>query len=96
MPAAARIGDPDVPHCSSMERAVGSPNVFVNAIPWSRQGDINTSHLLPGNPCPSHTAPIATGSPTVFVNGVGAGRAGDKIVGCTWVAKGSENVFCGP
>ena len=96
MPAATRIGDADVPHCSGMVRAVGSPNVFVNKIPWSRQGDVNTPHLLPGDPCPTHAAPNATGSPTVFVNKVGAGRVGDGIAGCTSVAQGSPNVFCGP
>ncbi len=96
MPAATRIGDADVSHCSGMVRAEGSPDVFVNSIPWSRQGDVNTTHLLPGNPCPSHAAPIATGSPTVFVNGRGAGRVGDSISGCTSVAAGSPNVFCGP
>jgi len=96
MPAATRIGDADVPHCSGMVRAVGSPNVFVNGIPWSRQGDNNTPHLLPPFPCPSHAAPIAIGSPTVFVNGVGAGRIGDAISGCTSVAAGSPNVFAGP
>ena len=96
MPAATRIGDADVPHCSGMVRAEGSPNVFVNGIPWSRQGDVNTPHLLPGSPCPVHTAPIAIGSPTVIVNGVGAGRVGDAISGCTQVAEGSPNVFAGP
>lgn len=96
MPAATRIGDADVPHCSGMTRAVGSPNVFVNSIAWSRQGDVNTVHLLPGSPCPPHSAPIATGSPTVFVNSVGAGRVGDVISACTSVAAGSPNVFCGP
>ena len=96
MPAATRIGDADVSHCSGMVRAEGSPDVFVNGIPWSRQGDVNTTHLLPGNPCPSHAAPIATGSPTVFVNSRGAGRVGDSISGCTSVAAGSPNVFCGP
>ena len=30
MPAATRIGDADVPHCSGMTRAQGSSNVFVN------------------------------------------------------------------
>jgi uncharacterized Zn-binding protein involved in type VI secretion len=95
MPAATRIGDADVSHCSGMTRAEGSPNVFVNSIPWSRQGDVNTSHLLPGAPCPSHTAPIAIGSTTVFINGKGAGRVGDAISGCTSVAEGSSNVFCG-
>ena len=94
---ATRIGDADVPHCSGMVRAVGSPNVFVNGIPWSRQGDVNTPHLKPsGDDCDIHAAPIATGSPTVFVNQVGAGRVGDSISGCTSVAAGSPNVFCGP
>jgi len=70
-------------------------NVFVNGIPWSRQGDNNTSHLVPGVPCPSHSAPIATGSTTVFINGKGCGRVGDAISGCTSVAEGSPNVFAG-
>ena len=95
MPAATRIGDADVAHCSGMTRAVGSPNVFVNGIAWSRQGDNNTPHLLPGFPCPSHAAPIATGSSKVFINGKGAGRVGDSISGCTSVASGSSNVFAG-
>ena len=69
MPAATRIGDADISHCSGMTRAEGSPNVFVNGIAWSRQGDNNTSHLIPSaTPCPSHAAPIATGSSTVKVN----------------------------
>lgn len=95
MPAATRIGDADIPHCSSMTRAEGSPNVFVNSIPWSRQSDKNTVHLRPGSPCPAHAAPIATGSSTVFVNILGAGRVGDGITGCTAVAAGSPNVFAG-
>lgn len=95
MPAATRVGDADVTHCSGMVRAEGSPNVFVNGIPWSRQGDMNTVHLLPGSPCPPHAAPIAIGSTTVFINGQGAGRVGDTITGCTSVAAGSPNVFCG-
>ena len=95
MPAATRIGDADVTHCSGMTRAAGSPNVFVNGIAWSRQGDNNTGHLLPGVPCPSHSAPIASGSSTVKVNGKGAGRVGDGISGCTSVAAGSPNVFAG-
>ena len=93
MPAATRIGDPDVPHCSGMTRAAGSSNVFVNGIGWSRQGDNNTGHLLPGVPCPAHAAPISSGSSTVFVNGKQAGRVGDPT--CTSVAGGSPNVFAG-
>ena len=95
MPAATRIGDADIPHCSAPARAEGSPTVFVNSIAWSRQGDNNTSHLKPGAPCPSHAAPIAVGSTTVFVNNRGAGRIGDAISGCTSVAEGSSNVFAG-
>ena len=96
MPPATRIGDADVTHCSTPNRMVGSPDVFVNSIPWSRQGDINRPHLLP---CPpgwcTHTAPIAVGSRTVIVNGKGAGRIGDGISGCTSVAQGSPNVIAG-
>ncbi len=95
MPAATRIGDADVAHCSGMTRAEGSPNVFVNGIKWSRQGDVNTSHVKPPVPCPAHTAPIASGSSTVKVNTKGAGRIGDGISGCTSVAAGSSNVFAG-
>ena len=96
MPAITRIGDADVTHCSAMTRAEGSANVFVNGIAWSRQGDVNTSHLLPPVPCPSHAAPITTGSTTVFVYGKGGGRIGDGITGCTSVAAGSANAFAGP
>jgi len=95
MPAVTRIGDADVTHCSGMTRAVGSSNVFVNGIAVSREGDNNTSHLLPGTPCPSHSAPIASGSSTVKINGQGCGRVGDSISGCTSVAAGSPNVFAG-
>lgn len=95
MPAVTRIGDADVPHCSEMTRDEGSTNVFVNGIGVSRQGDNNTSHLLPPAPCPSHEAAITTGSTTVFVNNKGCGRIGDGITSCTSVAEGSSNVFAG-
>jgi len=95
VPAVTRVGDADVTHCSGMTRAVGSPNVRANSIAISRQGDNNTGHLLPGVPCPSHAAPIASGSSTVRVNGKGIGRVGDGISGCTSVAAGSSNVFSG-
>jgi uncharacterized Zn-binding protein involved in type VI secretion len=79
-----------------MTRAAGSSNVLVNGIGWSRQGDVNTTHLLPGVPiCPPHAAGISSGSSTVKVNGKGAGRIGDGISGCTSVAAGSSNVFAG-
>ncbi len=95
MPAVTRIGDADIAHCSGMTRAQGSGDVFANNIPVSRQGDINTVHLLPGSPCPPHTAPITKGSSTVFVNNRGCGRIGDGITACTAVAAGSPNVFAG-
>ena len=94
--AVTREGDKDVTHCSTPARDQHSPNVLVNNIGVSRQGDNNTVHLLPGLPCPSHAAPITTGSTTVFVNGDGAGRIGDAITNCTSVAAGSDNVFAGP
>ena len=95
MPAVTRIGDADVGHCSGMVRAAGSGNVFANNIPVSRQGDVNTVHLLPGSPCPAHAAPIAAGSSSVFANFKGVGRVGDGLSGCTAVAAGSPNVFAG-
>ena len=98
MPAVTRFGDADVTHCTGMPRLDKSSDVFVNNIGVSRQGDNNTSQLLPPNvpPCPGHSAPIATGSTSVFVNGKGCGRIGDSITGCTSVAAGSSNVFAGP
>lgn len=96
MPAVTRIGDADVPHCSGMVRAQGSGNVFANNIPVSREGDLNTVHLEPGNPCPAHAAPIEKGSSSVFANSKSVGRIGDPLSGCTSVAAGSPNVFAGP
>ena len=95
MPAVTRFGDADVAHCSGMTRQGKSSDVFINGIGVSRQVDVNTSHLLPGAPCPSHSAAITTGSTTVFANGKGVGRIGDAISGCTSVAAGSPNVFAG-
>ena len=98
MPAVCRGNsvDADVTHCSTPMRSALSPNVFVNGTGISREGDNNTTHLLPGAPCPSHAAPIASGSSTVKINTKGCGRIGDAISGCTSVATGSANVFAGP
>jgi len=100
MPAVTRIGDKDMRHCTTPTRAEGSPNVFVNGIGVSRQGDLNTNHHCPPHTsshpfCSSHSAAISVGSQTVFVNKRGCGRVGDKIEGCTAVAQGSPNVFAG-
>ena len=97
MPAICRGNsvDDDVPHCSPMKRSAKSPDVYVNGTGISRQGDVNTPHLLPPPVCPTHAAPIASGSSTVKINGKGCGRIGDGISGCTSVASGSSNVFAG-
>ena len=91
MPAVTRIGDADVTHCSGMERAQGSSDVTANGQGISREGDLNTDHLLPGSPCPSHSVGIQSGDPTVFANKKRIGRVGDPT--CTQVAEGSPNVF---
>ena len=101
MPAVTFIGAADVPHCTDMERAVGSSNVFVNGEGVSRKGDVNTVHLKPEGgggedgeiPCKPHAVGIKSGSSTVKVNGLGCGRVGDPT--CTAVAEGSPNVFSG-
>ena len=98
MPAVCRGDsvDDDVAHCSAMKRDQRSDDVKVNGTGISRQGDNNTTHLVPPAVCPSHARPIAVGSTTVFVNGKGCGRIGDAISSCTSVATGSSNVFAGP
>ena len=93
--AECSFGDFDIPHCSPMTRFGHSTNVRVNGRGISRQGDFNTTHLCPGAPCPAHSAPITLGSFTVRVNGRGCGRIGDGVLGCTFVATGSTNVFAG-
>ncbi len=97
MPAVCRGNsvDADVTHCSTPMRSALSPDVHVNGTGISREGDVNTPHLLPGAPCPTHAAPIASGSSTVKINNMGCGRIGDSISSCTSVATGSSNVFAG-
>ena len=67
MAAVTRIGDADVTHCSGMTRAQDL-QMYLQSIGISRQGDVNTTHLLPGVPCPTHAAAICSGSSTVKVN----------------------------
>jgi uncharacterized Zn-binding protein involved in type VI secretion len=95
MPAVTRIGDADITHCSVPHRNQGSPTVFCNNIPISRQGDNNDTHLVPGASCGSHVAPISAGSSSVFINGKGCGRIGDSVTSCTSVAQGSPDTFAG-
>ena len=95
MPAAARVGDSNVPHCSGHNMAQGSDSVFINGRQAVRVGDLTTGHLLPGVPCPGHSAPVQRGSSSVFINGRAAARVGDPISGCTSIAQGSPDVFIG-
>ena len=69
MPAVTRIGDADVTHCTGMTRAAGSSNVFCNGIGVSRQGEKNTTLLLPGVTCLPYKNAISSGTSTGNVNG---------------------------
>lgn len=94
MPAVARLGDSNVPHCSGHNIASASSNVFVNGRGAARRGDRSTVHVKPApKSCPAHTASIARGSGSVFVNGRPIARVGDSYSGCTSIARGSSNVF---
>lgn len=96
MPAAARLGDAGIPHCSGYVIATGNPTVLINGRPAARVGDVSTPHLRPGGRrCVTHAAPIVTGAPTVIIAGKPAARVGDILGGCTAVATGSTNVFIG-
>jgi uncharacterized Zn-binding protein involved in type VI secretion len=93
MPAAARIGDPV--SCGDTV-AQGSPDVFVNGVPWTRADlDLTAGH------CWSATK-LISGASTVFVNDKNAGFVGSPIFhgGCPdtsshggSVAVGSPDVF---
>lgn len=94
MPAVARQGDVDVPHCSGHNVQTASADVFVNGRGAARQGDLNTPHVKPGgDSCPGCQASISGGSGSVFVNGRPIARVGDAYSGCTSIAQGSGDVF---
>ena len=98
MPAICRgdMVDVDVVHCEVPHRLQRSPDVFVNSIGISRQGDKNHPHKAIKLFCAEHQAAITTGSTTVFINSRGCGRIGDGVSACTTVASGSPNTFAGP
>jgi uncharacterized Zn-binding protein involved in type VI secretion len=97
MPPATKLGDICTGHGCWPPRpsAEASPNVFVNGIPWHRQGDAWAAHTCPDIP-ETHASVLAAGSPTVYVNGKQAGRVGDPVACGSTAATGSPNVFCGP
>lgn len=66
----------------------GSPDVFVEKKPISRQGD----QLVCVSPAPNS---IAAGSPTVFVNGKPAARMGDSTQHGGQITTGAATIFIG-
>jgi uncharacterized Zn-binding protein involved in type VI secretion len=95
MPAAARLGDLGVPHCSPYTIATGSTDVLINGRPAARVGDLSTPHLVPARKCFAHIAPIVIGSTSVLINGKPAAYVGSYLAGCTFVATGSLDVIVG-
>ena len=74
----------------------GSPDTFVNLLPWHRQTDQWGTHCCPPPPPACHDSRLAHGSPTVFINLLEAGRVGDPVACGSLVAAGSPDSFCGP
>jgi len=96
MPAAARLGDAGIPHCSGYRIATGAASVLINNRPAARVGDVSTPHLIPGGrKCGIHSASIITGAASVLIENRPAARVGDALAGCTAVAQGSFNVIIG-
>ena len=94
MPAVARQGDSNVPHCSGHNIQSASGDVFVNGRGATRKGDSCTTHLVKrGKKCKPHSATISGGSGSVYVNGRPIARVGDGYGGCTSIAQGSGDVF---
>jgi uncharacterized Zn-binding protein involved in type VI secretion len=94
MPAVARQGDSNVPHCSGHNIQSASGDVFVNGRGAARKGDSCTTHLVKrGKKCKPHSATISGGSGSVYVNGRPMARVGDGYGGCTSIAQGSGDVF---
>lgn len=105
MSPATRIGDGTsgicdsgfecCPHGRNGTNTTGSPNVFVNGIPFHRLGDKGTCN------CPHGGIFVSvSGSSSVFVNGRPATRIGDDTsctrCGCSGThTSGSPNVFVG-
>ena len=96
MPAVARRGDTNVPHCSGHSMQSASGDVFANGLGLCRIGDITTVHLLRvGKKCFPHIAPVSSGSSSVFVNGRPVAWVASSLAACTYIGRGSPNVFAG-
>ena len=101
MPRVALLGDYCTGHGCWPARVndEGSPDVFVNDIPWHRQGDHWVSHCCTHPQCihGCHDSVLLSGSETVYVNDRQAGLVGDPVkCGGVVAGPGSDNVFCGP
>lgn len=94
MPAVTRLGHRCTGHDCWPPRLViqGSPNVFVNGQPITRQGDTWGPHTCGNN---THSGVQSQGAPTVFANGMAVARIGDMISCGSASAEGSSNVFIG-
>jgi uncharacterized Zn-binding protein involved in type VI secretion len=93
MPAAARVGDRGIPHCSGFSISTGSSDVFINGRPAALSGSRSTPHLTPGRRCRTHTSTVIASPRNVFVNGRPIACVGDKLSMCTAIATGSSDVF---
>ena len=92
MPAVARKGDMEAPHCSVPSRMGHFRTVVANGIPMSGRYHLNTPHTKPcGDICCGHIFILVSGSPDVFAEGRPVGRVGDPT--CTVVIQGSRNVY---
>ncbi len=70
----------------------GSPTIFIDGSPASRQGDALDPHSKPKHP--PHPRSISGGSSTVMFDGKPAARVGDPI-DCGGVLAGSSTVNVG-
>lgn len=69
-----------------------STDVRINGRGVHRQGDTWAEHC-DGPSC--HSGYLLQGSTSVYCNGLPVGRTGDPISCGSFVATGSDNVFCG-
>ena len=90
---AVRLGDVCSGHSCWPPRpnTQGSPNVYVNKLPWHRVGDAWATHCC-GLSC--HDSVLATGSPTVRVNGIPAGRITSRVACGSVAVTGSPDTRC--
>lgn len=67
----------------------GSPNTYVNGIPWALMGDAVAPHGKGRHAGPT----LMTGSSNVYANGIRVCRLGDLATCGHTISSGSGNVF---